>query len=95
MQNSLVKIFQDSNANLSFSRLLDLVSRVERTLPEEFLEMVKGKIYKSVLSYGNNITSLPSQEDWYNFIDDYSFCWIFFIIQEVSYYPKEIFPNLH
>lgn len=91
IRKSIVRILQDSEANLSFSRLLDLVTRIEMILPMEFIETIKGKLYRSVTGYGKAVTSLPNEEDWYSFIEKFSFVWILFIIQEIAAYPKEIF----
>jgi hypothetical protein len=92
-RNKIVNIFQDTKHNLSFCRLLDVIGRVERTLSTELFNLVQGKSYKGMICdiKGSGITNLPSQEDWYTFIEQFPFAWILPIIQEVIWYPKDSF----
>jgi hypothetical protein len=96
-RDKVVNIFQDTKHNLSFSRLLDTIGRIERTLSTELLDLVRGKSYRGLVFdiRGSGITNLPTQEDWYTFIDMFPFTWILPIVQEVIWYPKDSFQMPH
>lgn len=73
------KIFSDSLSRKSVTRMLDLEIKINYTLPGNFVELIKGRIYATLVSFKS--LELATEQQWYDFIIEYPFTWLLFMIK--------------